>query len=409
MAGCFIMLFNGCFYLWANVSNYVLSYFHQFDPSINQDSIFYVYVCLNIVANIGYPIGTYLLVQKNLNPKYIILIGGSIAITGIYCSTLTTNLWVFIVLYGALMGVGTGMNYMVPLLCGYEYFPNRQGLITGIVLGCYGLGSSIFNLLATKIVNPNNEGTTIQSKTDPNLRFFGPEVANRVPIMFRYLCLIWIVLVIISASLISIPPKKIVSEEELEQELLDEEVEAEGEDKDSDEAKQENHYDLTSTFACVHSTRFWQYAFMMTAYNIFCIQFVNQYKTIGNSIPGESNDLILSEAASASGVVQFLSRLIIGALYDKLGFKPIFTFLLTVLIVNSFTCYHVRDVMWLYILCIELNYMTISGIFALFPAPVIKTFGPKYGAQVYTIIFCGEPLASIIDLITFSQLYSVVG
>lgn len=97
---------------------------------------------------------------------------------------------------------------MVPLVCAFEYFPNRKGLVTGIIIGSYGLGSSIFNLLATKLVNPNNESTKIRSPTDPNLSFFGPDVANRVPLMWRYLCLIWAILVVISALLISRPPKK---------------------------------------------------------------------------------------------------------------------------------------------------------------------------------------------------------
>jgi len=105
------------------------------------------------------------------------------------------------------MGVGCGMTYLVPLVCAYEYFPDRKGLVTGVVIGSYGLGSSIFNILATKIVNPNNEGTKIISPHDPNLSFFGPDVANRVPLMFRTLCCMWLVLVLISAALISRPPK----------------------------------------------------------------------------------------------------------------------------------------------------------------------------------------------------------
>jgi Na+-driven multidrug efflux pump len=39
----------------------------------------------------------------------IILIGGSLAITGIISSSFTTNLWAFIALYGVLNGIGCGM------------------------------------------------------------------------------------------------------------------------------------------------------------------------------------------------------------------------------------------------------------------------------------------------------------
>ena len=89
-----------------------------------------------------------------------------------------------------------------------EYFPNHKGLITGIIVGSYGLGSAIFNLLATFIVNPNKENATIPSSSDKNLKFFEPSVANRVPLMFRILCIIWATLVFLSALLISLPKTK---------------------------------------------------------------------------------------------------------------------------------------------------------------------------------------------------------
>lgn len=138
---------------------------------------------------------------------------------------------------------------------------------------------------------------------------------------------------------------------------------------------------------------------MMSAATIFGGFFSYQYKSIGDSDPTKNNDLILSEAAAASGVVQFLTRLAVGALYDYLGFRPIFTFLMVVNALNAFICYHVRKVMWLYIICIELNYFVLAGVFSLFPAPAIKTFGPLYGPQVYAIILYGGLFASIMDLI----------
>ena len=94
-----------------------------------------------------------------MNPKTIIFIGGCTSVTGIFLSSLATKFWVFIVLYGVMSGIGMGISYLIPLVCCYEYFPKRKGLITGIILGSYGLGSSIFNILATIIVNPNNEAT----------------------------------------------------------------------------------------------------------------------------------------------------------------------------------------------------------------------------------------------------------
>lgn len=135
------------------------------------------------------------------------LLGGTIAISGIYASSYTKDLATFIALYGTLSGIGTGMTYMIPLVCCMEYFPNNKGLISGIIMGSYGLGSFIFNIVATKIVNPNGENADIKTD-DPNLNLFSPAVANRVPMLLRILCMVWVGLVLLSACLISIPPKE---------------------------------------------------------------------------------------------------------------------------------------------------------------------------------------------------------
>ena len=43
LIGCIIInLFLGCFYLWSNISVYVISYFFIFDHNMSYDSAFYV-------------------------------------------------------------------------------------------------------------------------------------------------------------------------------------------------------------------------------------------------------------------------------------------------------------------------------------------------------------------------------
>lgn len=124
-----------------------------------------------------------------MNPKIIVLIGGSIALTGIFASSYMTNFWAFIITYGVLNGIGSGIMYFIPLVCAWEWFPNKKGLITGIIVGSYGLGSFFFTLLATHIINPNNEKPTIVINKD--LNYFDKDIANHVPSMFRTLVAIW--------------------------------------------------------------------------------------------------------------------------------------------------------------------------------------------------------------------------
>lgn len=157
IGGILIMMFNGCFFLWANIAVYVLSYYYLYDKDIQIDAIFYVDFLLVLLNCIGYQIGTYLVNQRRWNPKLVLLLGGTISLSGIVTASYMKNFWAFLFCYGALSGIGCGINYFVPIVCSWEYFPNRKGLITGIMVGSYGLGSFVYTQISTRIINPNNE------------------------------------------------------------------------------------------------------------------------------------------------------------------------------------------------------------------------------------------------------------
>lgn len=138
------------------------------------------------------------------------------ALTALFMASFAKELWLFMTLYGAVNGIGCGMCYMVPLVCSWEYFPKKQGMITGIIVGSYGFASFVFGLISTAIVNPNNINPTIDGD---NIKFFTPEVADRVPLMMRTLVFIWLTFALLSVMLISRRPKdSIERESEQEQE-----------------------------------------------------------------------------------------------------------------------------------------------------------------------------------------------
>ena len=54
IGGILLLMFNGCFFLWANISVYVLSYFYIHDKTINQNAIFYIDFLLVLLNVTGY-------------------------------------------------------------------------------------------------------------------------------------------------------------------------------------------------------------------------------------------------------------------------------------------------------------------------------------------------------------------
>ena len=110
------------------------------------------------------------------------------------------------VLYCMLNGVGCGMSYLVPLICAWEWFPERKGMMTGLIVGGYGFASFIFAFLSTKLVNPNDMKPDIYDATN-KVTYFGDEVADRVPYMIRTLASIWTIFVVIAVCLITRKPQ----------------------------------------------------------------------------------------------------------------------------------------------------------------------------------------------------------
>lgn len=199
------MLYLGCFFIWGNIGIYVLSYFHEFNPNLSVGFIFLVDLFLIGANTIGYNIGTFLLNRMRVPPKLVILLGATVSLTGVFLSSYTKSLGPYLTLYTLFNGLGCGTCYMVPLICSWEYFPQRRGLVTGIILGAYGFGSFFFSLLSTALVNPGHDKATIE---EADMTYFDSDVADRVPSMIRVLVYCWTVLAVISIMLITRKPRE---------------------------------------------------------------------------------------------------------------------------------------------------------------------------------------------------------
>ena len=85
--------------------------------------------------------------------------------------------------YGLLFGMGCGPSYAPPMTAAMRWFPHNKGLVNGIIVGGFGLGASIFNIVQTGYMNPLN-------KTPGDQGYFSLEqddVLQRVPSVFLLL------------------------------------------------------------------------------------------------------------------------------------------------------------------------------------------------------------------------------
>lgn len=50
---------------------------------------------------------------------------------------------------------------MIPLMCGWDHFPERRGMVSGIIIGGFGFASFFFDMISTSIVNPEDKAPSI--------------------------------------------------------------------------------------------------------------------------------------------------------------------------------------------------------------------------------------------------------
>lgn len=101
--------------------------------------------------------------------------------------------------------MGIGLVYWTPIICAWEWFPNRKGLISGLVIGAFGFGAFLFGFLSTAIVNPDNKPPGHVEGTPDKL--FPKDVAEKVPEMFRTCLMAWSLLAFISIALVTRNPE----------------------------------------------------------------------------------------------------------------------------------------------------------------------------------------------------------
>ena len=213
IGGMIMDIWIGCFFIWGNIAIYILSYFKaqgldmSYEHVLQMDSIL-------VFSNLsGYPIGIFLM-SKRIDPRVIILGGATVSLSGVVLASYVKTWSAFCFTYGLMNGIGAGTCYMIPLLVAWEYFPNRRGLVTGLIDGAYGLGAFSYTLLSKQLVNPNDEAASLKEAT---ISFFPSSVANNAPALLRTLAAAWAIHVLIAVCLIRRKPlswKPVVKEGE---------------------------------------------------------------------------------------------------------------------------------------------------------------------------------------------------
>ncbi|WP_019631931.1 OFA family MFS transporter [Actinomadura atramentaria] len=127
--------------------------------------------------------------QDRRGPRAAALLGGALYSLGALLASLATGadrLWLLLLAYGVVGGLGLGIAYIVPVAMLQKWFPERRGLITGIAVGGFGFGAVLVSPVAQWLVDHGH----------------GPPTRAFLPLGLAYL-----VLTTFSALLFRNPPR----------------------------------------------------------------------------------------------------------------------------------------------------------------------------------------------------------
>jgi MFS transporter, OFA family, oxalate/formate antiporter len=97
--------------------------------------------------------------QDRVGPRPVALAGGTIYAAGVMLASLVETpdqLWLLVLTYGLIAGIGLGAGYIVPIAMLLKWFPDRRGLITGIAVGGFGAGALITAPVAGWLIDPSD-------------------------------------------------------------------------------------------------------------------------------------------------------------------------------------------------------------------------------------------------------------
>src|SRR2546423_4725423 len=95
-------------------------------------------------------------IQDRVGPRLVALTGGVLYSVGVMLASLVSSrdqLWLLVLTYGVMGGVGLGAAYITPIAMLTKWFPDRRGLITGIAVAGFGFGAVITAPVAKALLN----------------------------------------------------------------------------------------------------------------------------------------------------------------------------------------------------------------------------------------------------------------
>ncbi|MCM3537985.1 L-lactate MFS transporter [Priestia endophytica] len=287
--------------------------------------------------------------QEKWGIRKLIALSGFILGLGLILTSQVSSLLMLYLLAGIVVGFADGTAYITSLSNLIKWFPNRKGLISGISVSAYGLGSLIFKYINTALINHVGISQT-----------------------FFYWGIIVMVMVVGGSLLLR---EAIIEETPMNTENT------------------QNKRDYTVKEMLVTKQAYLLFIMFFTACmsGLYLISIV---KDIGVQLAG-LNVAVAANAVAMIAIFNTVGRLILGSLSDKVSRLKViaFTFLITAIAVLILSFVQLNY--GIFFACVAAIAFCFGGNITIFPAIVGDFFGLKNHSKNYGIVYQGFGLGAL--------------
>jgi MFS transporter, OFA family, oxalate/formate antiporter len=290
--------------------------------------------------------------QDKIGPRWVATFGGILLGLGLILSSTASTLWELYLYYGVIGGIGIGSAYVCPVATCLKWFPKSKGFTTGIAVGAFGLGSLTFESIILNF-----------------LRNFG------VSRTFLYIGIIYMLLVVIGAQLLSLPPKDYYSS---------------GNNLSTDSTKE----DFTPG-QMIRTLPFYKLWIMYLLGCISGLMVIGLARDIGTELVNLSTD-ISARAVSVLALFNAGGRITWGILSDKIGRLKSFRFMFVLTTAAMLVLSTVSLNLFSFFLVIGIVAFSFGGFLAVFPAITSDYYGSKNIGANYGLMYQAYGIAAIL-------------
>ncbi|KAK5983483.1 hypothetical protein GCK32_016220, partial [Trichostrongylus colubriformis] len=219
------------------------------------------------------------------------------------------SFFAFFVTYGLLFGLGQGIAYVTAVATVINWAPEKVGLVSGIVAAGFGVSSSIFAPIQTRLINPDNLPSTRDGY------FLDKDLLHRVPDVFLTLSCIYAIMQLIGLIVLCDPPEKVASSDTAPRHRS---VSRESVDSDSDSDvfinEQTDEWSIPPREMLTSSTFYFLFIALFCS-SFYANMFYNLYKTFAETFI--EDDFFLARAFAIGSLANAIARVAWGYLVDR--------------------------------------------------------------------------------------------